>query len=580
MLRATLKGMASRKARLVLTSLAVILGTMFVAAAMVLTSTMEKSVSGVIADAYQGVDAVVTSAEDPAEGSGSNPSPSTVSAGVIDQIEGVSGVDQVDGEISGQVNAIGDNGKLVGTFAPTIGLNWSDNSVDQGYLELREGRGPEADGEIAVSAKFVADSGFDIGDTVTAYSYTADRTDFEIVGVYGLSGDRDSLAGETQIAFTTPDAQRLLAQGEDVFTSVYVYGDASTDDIAAALGSDEFRVQTGEEASAEAAEGFAVVADFMGYIFLGFGLVAVFVSVFLIINTFTIIVAQRQRELALLRAIGAGRGQVVRSVLTEASVIGVIASILGLGLGLLLGWGLSQVVSATMMGGLPVQLLIPATTLWALAVGIGVTVLSALVPAVKASSVPPVAAMREAVNPPKPLRGITIAGAIVFGAGAVLLAFGLRRRHDAHADPVAPARGTARRGHVMELLGTARQAQRRTQPAAHRHHRLGAHDRRRAHHRDRHPRVQHQIDHFRSAGAEPELGPDRQRRAGRGEHPLLLAADARGDPGPARGRLGRRRLHGLLRHPGRRRGRPAGVQPGPGRGPRGLRRHRRRRLGR
>jgi putative ABC transport system permease protein len=433
MLRATLKGMASRKARLVLTSLAVVLGTMFVAAAMVLTATMEKSVSGVIADAYTGVDAVVT--KDDAEGSfdqSANAAAVAIPAATLDQVRAVDGVEHADGAVEGQVNAIGDNGKLVGTFAPTIGLNWESSEGQEGYIDMRDGRGPEADDEVAVSAKFAADSGFGVGDSVTIYSYAVDQRDaiaYEIVGVYGLSGDRDSLAGETQVAFTTPAAQHLMTGGENVYTSIYVYGDGvSTDAIAEAIATadgPQFKVQTGAEASEEAAQGFAVVSDFMGYIFLGFGLVAVFVSVFLIINTFTIIVAQRQRELALLRAIGAGRGQVVRSVLTEALVIGVIASVLGLGLGLLLGWGLSQVVSSTMMGGLPVRLLIPATSLWALVVGIGVTVLSALVPAVKASGVPPVAAMRQAVNPPKPLRGITIAGAIVFTAGVVLLAFGL-----------------------------------------------------------------------------------------------------------------------------------------------------------
>lgn len=422
MLRATLKGMASRKARLVLTSLAVVLGTMFVAAAMILTATMEKSVTGVIADAFTDVDAVVSSAEDPAAAQGNTPSATLIPAEVLATVEGVDGVEFADGDVTGQVNAIGDDGKLVGAFAPTIGFNWTES--DTSFNEIREGRGPEADDEVIVSAQFVKDAGLGLGDTVTAYSYTADRADYEIVGVFGLSGDRDSLAGETQMGFTTTEAQRLLTQGEDAYMAIYVEGDASTDAIAAAVG-DDYRVQTGEEASEEAAQGFAVVADIMGYIFLGFGLVAVFVSVFLIINTFTIIVAQRQRELALLRAIGAARGQVVGSVLAEAVVIGVIASIVGLGLGVLLGWGLSQLVSSTVMGGLPVQLQIPATALWALAVGIGVTVLSAIIPAVKASGVPPVAAMREAVNPPKPLRGITIAGLAVTAVGGVLVALGL-----------------------------------------------------------------------------------------------------------------------------------------------------------
>ncbi|WP_026932106.1 ABC transporter permease [Glycomyces tenuis] len=423
MLRATLKGMASRKARLVLTSLAVVLGTTFVAAAMILTATMEKSVRGLISDAYVGVDAVVTPADAEFD-QGFGTSANMIPAETIDQIESVDGVETASGAVEGTVNAIGSDGKLVGTFAPTVGLNWDSGQNQEGYLELKEGRGPEADDEVTVSTKFIADSGLEVGDTVTVYSYTADRTEFTIVGAYGLSGDRDSLAGETQMAFTTPASQQLMAEGENAYTAVYVYGDFSTDDIAAAIG--DYKVQTGEEASDEAAEGLAVLTDVMGYIFLGFGLIAVFVSVFLIINTFTIIVAQRQRELAVLRAMGAGRGQVVRSVLTEALIVGVIASVLGLGLGLLLGWGLSLAVGEFMFaGGLSVQFVVPATVIWALVVGIGVTVLSALVPAVKASGVPPVAAMREAVNPPKPLRTITIAGSVVALVGAVLIALGL-----------------------------------------------------------------------------------------------------------------------------------------------------------
>ncbi|WP_026925255.1 ABC transporter permease [Glycomyces arizonensis] len=424
MLRATLKGMASRKARLVLTSLAVVLGTMFVAAAMVLTSTMDKSVGGVITDAYTGVDGVV-SPESAEFDESYNASVGGIPAEAVEQIRGVDGVDRADGAVEGQVNAIGSNGKLVGTFAPTIGMNWESLQGQEQYFDMREGRGPEADDEVAVSAKFVTDSGLDIGDTVTAYSYTADRADYTIVGVYGFAGGRDSLAGETQAAFTTAEAQRLITSGENTFTSVYVYGDFSTDDIDAALGEGEYKVQTGAEASEEAAESFAVIADVMGYIFLGFGLIAVFVSVFLIINTFTIIVAQRQRELAVLRAMGAGRGQVVGSVLTEALIVGVIASLIGLGLGLLLGWALSLAVGEFMFSGLPVQFTVPPTVAWALVVGIGVTVLSALAPAVKASGVPPVAAMREAVNPPKPLRTITIAGSVVTLVGAVLIALGL-----------------------------------------------------------------------------------------------------------------------------------------------------------
>ena len=423
MLRATLKGMASRKARLVLTSLAIVLGTMFVAAAMVLTSTMDKSLQGLVTDAYQGVDGVVMPAGTELDEDFSV-STDLIPAETLDTIASVDGVEAADGAIEGQVNAIGANDKLVGTFAPTIGYNWESNA-NLDYFHLQEGGEPESDDEVAVSTKFVTDSGLDVGDQVSVYSYTSDRIEFTIVGVYNLPGERDSMAGESQMAFTTPAAQQLLTQGEDAYTNVYVYGDFATDDIDQALGAGTYKVQTGQEASDEMAEGLSVISSVMGYIFLGFGLVAVFVSIFLIINTFTIIVAQRQRELAVLRAMGADRGQVVRSVLAEAVIVGAIASVLGLGLGLGLGWGLSSATGEFMFAGLAVQFVIPSTVVWALVVGIGVTVLSAVVPAVRASRVPPVAAMRDAVNPPKPLRTITIAGSTVAFVGAVLIGLGL-----------------------------------------------------------------------------------------------------------------------------------------------------------
>nr|BFF26235.1 hypothetical protein GCM10025732_42000 [Glycomyces mayteni] len=120
-------------------------------------------------------------------------------------MRGVDGVDSADGDVSGQVNAIGDNGKLVGAFAPTIGFNWNDDGAEgDGYNEIRDGRGPQADGEVIVSAQFVADAGLSVGDTVTAYSYSADRADYEIVGVFGLPGGRDSSRARPRWASPPP----------------------------------------------------------------------------------------------------------------------------------------------------------------------------------------------------------------------------------------------------------------------------------------------------------------------------------------------------------------------------------------
>jgi putative ABC transport system permease protein len=426
MLRATLKGMAARKARLALTSLAVILGSAFIAAALVLTASIQSTVDDLSGDSYAGADVLVRPLEP--ETQGDRLVRDGVSAETLAAIEAADGVEHVGTTVSWLINALDENGKIVGGFAPTIASNWDDPSTER---ELREGRAPATDGEVAVSAKFVTDAGLGLGDTVTAYSPTTDKTEYTIVGVYGYSGGRDSTGGTTELAFTTAEAQRLVFDGEDVYTMVAV--DAAegtgTAELLAALEpvvGDEAEVLTVDDYIAEMSAETAEATAIMGRFLLGFGLVAVFVSVFLIANTFTIVIAGRLKEIAMMRAIGAGRGQIVRSVLAEALLLGTIASIVGAAVGVAGGAGLTTAVANALLDAGRTSLSIPPTAiLAALAVGIGVTVLSALVPAVRASKTPPVEAMREAVKTDKPITLITVTGLLVTLAGAVLLALGL-----------------------------------------------------------------------------------------------------------------------------------------------------------
>jgi putative ABC transport system permease protein len=426
MLRTTLKGMASRKARLALTSLAVILGSAFIAASLVLTASIRTTVDDLNGAAYAGSDVLVRPVEP--ETQGDRLVREGVTAETLAAVEAADGVGEVTTTVSWMVNAIGANGKVVGGFSPTIASNWGDESAER---ELREGRAPETDGEVAVSAKFVTDSGLGLGDTVTAYSATSDKTDYAIVGVYGYSGGRDSVGGTTELAFTTAEAQRLVFDGQDAYSMVAVHAADGTSTVellkslepvvgteAEALTVEDYT----EEMSAETAEATAVIGRFL----LGFGLVAVFVSVFLIANTFTIVIAGRLKEIAMMRAIGAGRGQIVRSVLAEALLLGTLASVVGAIVGVAGGAGLTTVVANAFLDAGSTSLSIPPSSiLAALAVGIGVTVLSALVPAVRASKIPPVEAMREAVKTDKPITGLTITGGLVTAAGAGLMALGL-----------------------------------------------------------------------------------------------------------------------------------------------------------
>jgi len=426
MLRASLKGMAARKARLALTSLAVVLGSAFIAAALVLTASIQSTVEDLNSTAYAGADVLVRPTEP--ETQGDRLVREGVSAETLAAVEATDGVGEVTTTVAWMVNAIGSNGKIVGGLAPTTAVNWGDESTER---ELREGRAPETDGEVAVSAKFVTDAGLGLGDTVTAYSPTTDKTEYAIVGVYGYPGDRDSLAGGTELAFTTAEAQRLVFDGEDVYSMVAVHAAEGTSAaellkaIAPVVG-DESETISIEDYTAEMSAESAEATDLIGKFLLGFGLVAVFVSVFLIANTFTIVIAGRLKEIAMMRAIGAGRGQIVGSVLAEALLLGVAAAAVGTVVGVAGGAGLTSAVADMLLDSANVSVAIPPTAIVAaLAVGIGVTVLSALIPAVRASKTPPVEAMRAAAKADKPITALTVTGAIVTAAGAAVMALGL-----------------------------------------------------------------------------------------------------------------------------------------------------------
>ncbi|MEU6861612.1 FtsX-like permease family protein [Glycomyces sp. NPDC046736] len=426
MLRATLKGMAARKARLALTSLAVVLGSAFIAASLVLTASIQATVDDLNTDAYAGVDVLVEPVEP--ETRADRMVRDGVTGQTLAAIEDTEGVAEVSTTVTWMVNAIGDNGKVVGGFSPTMAVNWGDESTSR---ELREGRAPEADGEVAVSAKFAADAGLGLGETVTAYSMTSDKTAYEIVGVYGYPGGRDSLWGGTELAFTTAEAQRLVFDGQDAYSTVAVKGEAGVGDrellaaVEHAIGA-EATALTWDEYYADATAETAEITDVVGYFLLGFGLIAVFVSVFLIANTFTIVIAGRLGEIAMMRAIGAARSQVVRSVLAEAFLLGTVAAVAGAVVGIAGGAGLTSAVSRFALDTASVSVAIPPTAiLAALAVGIGVTVLSALVPAVRASKIPPVEAMREAAKADKPITATTVTGVLVTLAGVAVIALGL-----------------------------------------------------------------------------------------------------------------------------------------------------------
>lgn len=429
MLRATLTGMMQRKLRSFLSGLAVVLGVMFVAGALLLTDTLQRSFDEVFADAFSEVDVLVQgepNVEIPEDQGEQIATP--IPDDTVDRVAEVPGVAEAAGEVE-QAGArlIGSDGSVVPSFGPPrLGTNWQGESD---LIQLRDGRGPTADDEVAIDAALAEAADVGVGER-TGVLTLEPRREVTIVGIFGFSGGRDSLGGTQMVAFTDAAAQELMLGETGVWSGVAVTTtpDATPeqvrDDIAATLG-DGYEVATGDELAEENAQALKEGLSFFSYILLGFAGIALFVGVFLILNTFSIIVAQRTRELALTRALGAGRLQVVGSVLLEAVIIGLLASAVGLAAGVGVGALLATLVGTFM--SLPVAglTLTVGTVVAAFTVGTLVTVVAAVVPALRASRVSPVAAMQEATSAQRPLTRLTVTGAVVGAAGAALLVAGL-----------------------------------------------------------------------------------------------------------------------------------------------------------
>jgi putative ABC transport system permease protein len=315
--------------------------------------------------------------------------------------------------------------------APQFGISW----VGGGNQTINDGRAPTSDDEVVINSGLAKTAGFAVGDSIRIITIQQSTpATFHLVGTFTYPGNRGSLGGEQTIAFSTEAAQRLLLGSPDSYSVINVRAAPGVDDkalrdrIAAQVGSD-YIVKTGKQLADDNASDVKKGLSFFNYILLGFAGVALFVGTFLILNTFSIIVAQRTRELALLRAVGASRRQMIGSVLLEATVIGLLASVVGLGAGIgvgaLLAFLFSSAGGGLQLAGIGVP---PSAVIGAFAVGLIITWVAALMPALRASRIPPVAAMRDAATADRPLTQLSIVGGAVTAVGAGLLGFGLSGR--------------------------------------------------------------------------------------------------------------------------------------------------------
>ncbi|MEU1310636.1 FtsX-like permease family protein [Streptomyces cinnamoneus] len=430
MIKATIKSLLSRKLRLLLSGLAVVLGVMFVAGSMVMKDTLGRSFDAQFAGAHDDIDLQVSlKPKVEAEVGDAAAVPPAVDAATVRRVAQVPGVGAARGVVEAEgARALGKDGKVVpSTGGPRYGESWTGENK---LVSLREGRAPRAADEITINAALADKGGFKVGDRVSVLTVQPKKT-FTVAGIFGYSDDRDSIGGEQTIAFTEPVAQELMMGKAGSFSgiSVHAASGASVPTVQEALkqqlGAD-FEVQTGEELAEKSADAQRQTLDLMTKLLLGFAAVAVLVGVFLIINTFSIIIAQRLRELALLRALGASRRQVIGSVLLESLVVGLIASTIGLAAGVGIG-ALGADALAGSTDGLKVAPLgLPTgAVVTSFVVGVGVTMLAALFPAMRASRVAPIAVIRASATPDGRHRKQTVTGAVLLGLGLVLLAMGL-----------------------------------------------------------------------------------------------------------------------------------------------------------
>lgn len=427
MIRTALKTVFAHKLRLALTAMSVVLGVGFIAGTFIFTDTIDQTFSDLFDDVFAGQD-VIVQAETEFDVGFSGPPP--VNEEILDIVRGVDGVNAAEGSVGGFAVMYDKDGEaIVPTGPPTIGGSWIEDERLAGNIELRDGRAPNGASEVTVDAATADGFNLAVGDTIMVQT-TEGVEDYEIVGVVGF-GESDNLAGATFAGFDLQTAQSLFNL-EGQFSTISVVADEGVspdllrNSIASALPAGVEAVTAADEAAAQS-EALSESLGFLQTALLVFALVAVFVATFIIQNTFRIIVRQRQRELALMRAVGATGSQVVWMVVIEALVVGIVASIVGIIFGFLVAGGLTSVMSALGFD-LPSTAapLAMRTIIIASVVGVVVTVVSALLPAIRASKIPPVAALQDTeVTLRMSDRRRTILGSIGLALGVALIGGGL-----------------------------------------------------------------------------------------------------------------------------------------------------------
>jgi putative ABC transport system permease protein len=432
MWKVTIKGLLAHKLRLVLTAVAIVLGVTFISGTFVLTDTLHNTFNTLFGHVYQNIDFEVrgTAAfnnNSAGGGTGRKPIPESI----VTTVRKVPGVSYAEGSVTGYAQFVAPDGKAVSTGgAPTLGLSFDPNP-QLSALHIAQGSAPTASNDVVMDEGTAQKYHFKVGDRVRVLLAGPPQT-FTVTGLVKF-GTANNLAGATIAAFNLPTAQRLFDES----------GHYDAIDVLAAPGADKATVQkaiartlpagvevvTGQTVANEQTNDINQALSFFSTALLVFAFISLFVGGFTIFNTFSIIVGQRTRELALLRIVGASRRQVFRSVLLEAAILGLVASLIGLGLGVLAALGLEALLKGFGIT-LPSGPLVfeTRTVVAAIVVGLGVTVISAISPARRAVRIPPVAALVDYRGEEgESSRRRIVIGTVIAVLGIAALALGLTK---------------------------------------------------------------------------------------------------------------------------------------------------------
>ena len=429
MFAATFRSLLAHRVRLALTALAIALGTGFMAGSFIFTAMLTHSLDSLFAQATTGTDVIVQhiSPTGATLGAGSGTA-RPVPAGIATAIRGLPGVAYADGVVSGRAVLLGRDGKpLPGQFG--VALSWPPSAPFEAIFTDRTGTPPSGPVQVMIDRASARKGHYAVGDRIEV-AIGGQAMPFRLTGITGYAS-ADSIGGGSMAIFTVPAAQKLFG----------LSGYYSQIDVKAAPGVSAEQLQarvarilppgvqavTAASAAANQANQLNSQLSFLTYFFAGFAGVALFTGGFVIWNTFSILVGQRVRELALLRTLGARRSQVFRSVLLEAALLGTAAAAAGVLLGIALARGLAALLSGFGLS-LPITGIVvpPVGTAISFAAGLGVTLVAAIPPAWRSTRVAPVQALRDAVSAPNAFSARRLAaGLAIIAGGTALLLVGL-----------------------------------------------------------------------------------------------------------------------------------------------------------